>query len=217
MITDSIVVYRSFIKAIKKIKNPLERLSAYEAMFDYGFEHIDTELEDGAGIALELIKPQLDANFIRKMDGKKGGRPMKSTETQSNKELEDKVQQEEKNHRLLKTKTTGYENEKPNVNVNANVNANGKEEIDKEEIADCSPEFKQALKDFEDMRKKIKHPLTPRAKQMILNKLSRLAPDEETQTKILNQSVLHSWQDVYEIKEGQRSGRTNAFEELMKA
>ena len=110
---DSIVVYRSFVRAIRKIENREERLQAYEAMFDYGFDHLEEELDGCVGIALELIKPQLDANFQRKMNGKQGGRPS-----------EKPMVIEEENRRLSKQKTDGYVNKKPNVNVNVNVNDN---------------------------------------------------------------------------------------------
>ena len=70
----------------------------------------------------------------------------------------------------------------------------------KEEYENCSPEFSRALHDFEEMRTKIRKPLTDRAKQMILNKLYELAPDEETQIKILDQSTMNSWQGVFELK-----------------
>ena len=62
-------------------------------------------------------------------------------------------------------------------------------------------ELDKALKDFEVMRNKIKKPLTLKAKQMILNKLDKLASDDETKIAILNQSIMHCWQDIYELKD----------------
>ena len=58
----------------------------------------------------------------------------------------------------------------------------------------------KALKDFEEMRKRIKAPLTDRSRQMLLNKLERLAGDD-TQKKIaiLEQSIFNSWKGVFEI------------------
>jgi len=61
-------------------------------------------------------------------------------------------------------------------------------------------EFISAFIGFVEMRKSIKKPLTERAMKMILNKLEKLADDMNTRIAILNQSVLHSWQDVYEFK-----------------
>ena len=70
-------------------------------------------------------------------------------------------------------------------------------------IVDVSPkdEFEIALEEFRKMRKKIKKPMSDRAEKMLLNKLNELSSDKETQIKILNQSVFHCWQDVYELKD----------------
>ena len=78
-------------------------------------------------------------------------------------------------------------------------------EIYKESL-DCSPEFAKALKDFEEMRKKIHKPLTGRAKQMVLEKLSELAVDEETQIAILNQSTMNSWLGVFPLQQQKERG-----------
>lgn len=78
---------------------------------------------------------------------------------------------------------------------------------------DTSPEFNKALQDFEEMRKRIKKPLTDRAKELILEKLEQLAPgDEQKQIKILDQSVMNSWQGVFELKEKKGSAIDRIFE-----
>ena len=64
-----------------------------------------------------------------------------------------------------------------------------------------NPELLKALKDFEKMRRGIKKPLTDRAKKMLLNELNRLAKDDKTKIAILNQSIFHSWQGVFELKD----------------
>lgn len=88
----------------------------------------------------------------------------------------------------------------------------GKEYISKG--IDCSPEFSEALDAFEEMRKKIKKPLTNRAKQMVLTKLGKLAADENTQIEILNQSTMNGWQDVYPLKDTQtkQKGMVNVLD-----
>lgn len=92
MTVDSIIVYRSFVNALRKIKDPTERCRAYDAMFDYGLDHIETELDDGAGIALEIIKPLLDTQIknriARSENGKKGGRPKQNQAEESEKKLD---------------------------------------------------------------------------------------------------------------------------------
>jgi len=59
-----------------------------------------------------------------------------------------------------------------------------------------------AFKEFREMRAKIKKPLTERATSMIHTELNKLAGDnEELKIAILNQSVLHCYQDVYPLKD----------------
>lgn len=70
------------------------------------------------------------------------------------------------------------------------------------EYATLKPELVDALMEFEKMRNKIKKPLTNRARKMILNKLEKLSKGNESiAIEILNQSIVHCWQDVYELKE----------------
>ena len=66
---------------------------------------------------------------------------------------------------------------------------------------DLPESLRETLKEFEAMRKSIKKPMTARAKELLLSNLAKLSTDTETQIKILNQSILNSWQDVYPLKE----------------
>lgn len=75
-----------------------------------------------------------------------------------------------------------------------------KEAVDPFKTFTDNPQILTALKDFEEMRKKIKKPLTDRAKQMLLTELTKLSTNEDTQLAILNQSILHNWQTVYALK-----------------
>lgn len=60
----------------------------------------------------------------------------------------------------------------------------------------------QALKDFKEMRIKTRKPLTLRATQLLLKRLIKLSGgDEQEQIDILEQSILNSWQNIYEIKD----------------
>lgn len=77
-------------------------------------------------------------------------------------------------------------------------------------------DLRQALKDFLEMRKKIKKPMTERAFAMLLSKLDELAATEEMKVKLLDQSILHNWQTVYPLKEQKqqdkpKQGSSNKF------
>ena len=112
---ESFVFYISFFESLQECPDDV-RLEVYEAIMKYAL-YTDAELKlSGVSKSLfTLIKPQLDANFKRRENGKKGaefgvlgGRPKKP---QSDKNKTPK-------------KPLKNPNETPNVNVNENVNDN---------------------------------------------------------------------------------------------
>lgn len=94
-----------------------------------------------------------------------------------------------------------------NTNINTVINTNKKEPIKKETNFDIMiKEFtdneylKTTIYDFIKMRKAIKKVLTDRALKTMLNKLNKFTMNEEKQILILEQSILSSWSDIYELK-----------------
>lgn len=82
-------------------------------------------------------------------------------------------------------KTTGSPNEAPN---------------DKQ--TETETELTKALAEFEKMRKAIRKPLTDRARELILEKLQELYPNNfSAQVACLEQSIENSWQGVFELKQ----------------
>lgn len=75
-------------------------------------------------------------------------------------------------------------------------------------------ELIEALEGFNDMRKSIKKPLTERAWKIIFDKLDKIAFDTRDKIAVLNQSIEHSWQSVYPIKENGSNRQTKAQERL---
>lgn len=60
----------------------------------------------------------------------------------------------------------------------------------------------QAFLDFMKMRKSIKKPMTDRAITRAMNSLQKLSSgDNDLAIQILEQSIFHCWQDLYELKE----------------
>lgn len=66
-----------------------------------------------------------------------------------------------------------------------------------------------AFNDFLEMRNANKHPMTERAIEMLRTKLNNLSKDPKIQADILDQSVFHAWQDLYELKPDFVSIRNN--------
>lgn len=66
------------------------------------------------------------------------------------------------------------------------------------DFAQDNVELLEALKDFEQMRKQIKKPLTDKAKKMVCDKLSTFP--REQWVAILNQSTMNCWQGLFDLR-----------------
>ncbi len=79
-------------------------------------------------------------------------------------------------------------------------------------------ELENTLRDFIDMRKTIKKPMTTRALELLIKNLRKLTNLEDEQIAILNQSIEHSWQTVYPLKtennHSNSKGSINDFKDL---
>lgn len=83
--------------------------------------------------------------------------------------------------------------------LNTNKSSN-KKSITKDMYKGLPENLVSTLNDFEEMRKRIKAPLGDRARQMLLNKLDKLAGDNtDLKIEILEQSIFNSWKGVFAI------------------
>lgn len=98
---DSVVFYRSFWEAIKKLPDK-DQLESLTAIIEYGLNDAEPQ-SDGVSAAIFLMaRPQIDANNKRYRNGTKGGRP---------------ITKQEPNNNQNKIKPEPNEKEKENVNV----------------------------------------------------------------------------------------------------
>ena len=87
MTRDSGIIYRSYYEAIGSLPEA-SRLALYDALMAYIFDGKELPLEGVDKVIFTLIKPNLDANYKRFENGKKGGRPSKKLpETEPKKNL----------------------------------------------------------------------------------------------------------------------------------
>ena len=111
---DSIVFYRSYYEVIKELPDE-QKLKVYEAIFEYGLNDNEVELDGLIRAIFNLTKPNIDSANARYEasveNGKKGGRPKKEN-------------LEKPSHNLDKTQTKPRQNLNDNVNDNDNVNVN---------------------------------------------------------------------------------------------
>ena len=124
---ESFIFYDSF-REVGKDMEEKSRLAFYETIIDYALtgELDDSNLSKEIKRLFTLAKPQIDANVKKKKDGKKGGRPVKTINSEE-KNNEETIIDEEENYEEttgFENKNHGFQNKKPNVNVNDNVNVN---------------------------------------------------------------------------------------------
>ncbi len=73
-----------------------------------------------------------------------------------------------------------------------------------------NPELEKTFRDFIEMRKKIKKPMTDRAIELMIKHLRDMAGNDDTMSiAILNQSIIRSWADIYHLKEPYSGAGTN--------
>lgn len=68
-------------------------------------------------------------------------------------------------------------------------------------------ELQEPLRDFVEMRKAIKKPITTRGLTLAIKTLYELSQSTSEQIEIINQSVVHSWQSFYAIKDNRAHSR----------
>jgi DNA-binding transcriptional regulator YhcF (GntR family) len=94
-----------------------------------------------------------------------------------------------------------------------NTNKNDKNDKNDKKYKIIRSPIEIAIDDFKEFRKKIKKPMTDRAVELLIDKLNKLASDDETKIAILNQSIVNGWQGIFPLKEDtqRQSGTNNPF------
>lgn len=76
--------------------------------------------------------------------------------------------------------------------------------IDKEKEYFANAEINSLFTEFINQRKKLKAVNSERAINTLINKLNKY--DDETKYKMIENSIVNSWKDVYELKENKKTG-----------
>ena len=113
-----------------------------------------------------------------------------------------------KNANACSSITSNAKNAKTNTETKANTNTKAKNIPPKSPQGDAfgvlagdDKALLDALTAFAAMRKQIKAPMTDRAKSMMTKRLTELSGgDHAAMIAILDQSTVHCWKDVYELK-----------------
>lgn len=107
----------------------------------------------------------------------------------------------------------GYVKKLKDNNTNINNTINNNKENNKKKYYE-NEELNNIFTEFLELRKKIKAVNTERAINMLINKLSKY--DDNIKMKMIEQSIVNSWKDVYELKENKQKSRTSAMDETIK-
>lgn len=70
---DSFIFYRSFYESLKELPSE-NQLEIYNAIMEFGFNQNEVELSSLSKAIFTLIKPQLEANYKRFLNGTKAKR-----------------------------------------------------------------------------------------------------------------------------------------------
>ena len=108
---ESLIVYRSFYEAIKELPSQ-NQAEIWGAICELGFNNNLIELQGISKTVFILVKPQIEANYKKYLNGLKP----------KNKQ---KVSDKKANHKQTVSKPKGNVNENVNVNVNVNNTVNG--------------------------------------------------------------------------------------------
>mgnify|MGYP001420574722 CR=1 FL=1 len=135
--------------------------------------------------------------------------------------MRDYMQKYREKQKKIATKTDCKVNSKSNSKANVNsLDKNKKENKireDKKEIKTNTyfpndEKLNQAFLDFMEMRKKIKAPMTERAITMAINKINK--HDNDTAIKMLENSIMNNWKDIYPLKEDKKKSSFDEFQDM---
>lgn len=217
MAKDSFILYLEQ-KQIFEMLTDEEAGQLIKAIFEYEDTGQTVTLDRSLQIAFLPIKNVLDRN--KEKYEKVVERNKKNIEKRWNKE--DTKNTTGKNGIPKNTKNTDNDNEHDNEHDNGN---DKKEKNKKRKTFDdvfsenhFSNDLENTIKDFIDMRKTIKKPMTTKALELLIRNLKKLTNLEDEQIAILNQSIEHGWQTVYPLKQfknNSSNGNINDFKDLM--
>lgn len=206
MARNQFTFYRSFLDAIRKLPKR-EQGAIVLAISCYALdEELPSGLSPVAETVFTLVKPTLDSANKKSANQSQGTHKRVTNDLQSvhKKEREGEIE---------------VEIEKENECYISPLPPSGAKEKQKDlfsEFANGDTKLLAALTAFDQMRTRIKKPMTDRAKELLLAKLQTFPPRDWT--AILDQSVMSCWQGIFPLG-GDKAQRTasepKTFTELL--
>ena len=198
-------IFVDYLDAIEPLGDA-ERGRLFTSLLTYARTGEVPQLGGNERFLFPMMKAQLDrdvAEYNAKIEqkseaGKKGGRPKKAEEANAFSEKQKKLMlfsESEKSKEEDKDKEKDKEEDK-----DKDKSARTRDADAFAAFAAGDGDLLAILKDFEKMRKSIKKPMTPHAKELLVGKLKNNFPPEQWKP-VLEQSIVKCWQDIYPLKE----------------
>lgn len=203
---DSFIFRRNYFEAISGLKNK-EKLELYDAICSYVFEENEPVFNSKkAESCFILIKFLLDSERERSDIASKGWstrksshphviNEMKISSSMTSKSIDDERMASADNHVNVNTLPESAVKKKPDIFS---------------DFAHSDKALLESLREFAQMRTRIKKPMTDRAKQMLCNKLEKF--DRHDWKAILDQSIYAGWQDIYALKQDDQYEQSTEME-----
>ena len=193
------LMYHSWVKALEELSDE-ECGRLLRGALIYSATGEAPELPGNERFTWPLLRYQIDSDAAKYADKLKkcsaAGTASANKRQQTLTDVDER-QQASTDERKIKEKEIEKKIEKNTSSTKKNK-ADAFEEFANEHM-EYGPELLKALRDFEVMRKETKHPMSEVAKDRLLAKLKKFPTSEWI--PVLEQSILHSWQDLYPLKE----------------
>jgi hypothetical protein len=196
-----------------------ERGRLFVAILEYARSGLDPKLDGREGLLFPVFRTMVDRDAqkseVYAQNGKLGGRGNKANE--SNQKLNKANESNQKPTKDIRHKTQdkGHRTqESPPL-----IPPRGGKRDAFADFAGEDAELYATLRDYAEMRTKIKKPMTERAKQLACTKLQELSGgDRRTAIMIVEQSIANSWQGLFPLKrqEGFQQKTANPFLEMLR-
>lgn len=203
---DSFVFRRNYFEAISALKNK-EKLELYDAICSYVFEENEPVFNSKkAESCFILIKLLLDREQERSDIALKGWSTRKSAHPHVINEM-----------KVSSSMSSRSDDDEPIVSTDSQTSVKTLPESAVKKKPDIFSDFAhgdkvllESLREFAQMRTRIKKPMTDRAKQMLCNKLEKF--DRNDWKAILDQSIYAGWQDIYALKQDDQYKQSTEME-----
>ena len=203
---NSFIFRRNYFEAISGLKNK-EKLELYDAICSYVFEGNEPVFNSKkAESCFILIKFLLDSERERSDIASKGWSTRKSAHPRVINEM-----------KVSSSMSSKSDDDERMVSADSQVNVKTLPESAVKKKPDIFSDFArgdkallETLREFAQMRTRIKKPMTDRAKQMLCNKLEKF--DRHDWKAILDQSIYAGWQDIYALKQDDQYEQSTEME-----